>query len=255
MPCQPPPDRVLPPQPRIHGDEQAHAHPAGGRGPSWRAGTTRACPPSRGCAAAATRRPPSATSATASASPRPTTWWRWPLLEQRIRDDLDRMRPGAMAVLRPLKVVIENYPEGQREVMAVPNHPKDEDHGDPELTLRPGDLHRPGGLRRGPAQGLQAPGPRRRGAIAQRLRDPLRRGDQGRARGDRGAALPLRTCDTLGRNPEGRKVKGVIHWVSAAHAVRAEVRLYDRLFSHPGPVPPEGGTSRRHQPRLPGGPP
>jgi glutaminyl-tRNA synthetase len=75
---------------------------------------------------------------------------------------------------------------------------------------------------------------RRRGAPAQQLRDPLRRGDQGR----RGEIIELRCSHdpaTLGANPEGRKVKGVIHWVSAAHALPAEVRLYDRLFTVPNP--------------------
>jgi glutaminyl-tRNA synthetase len=156
------------------------------------------------------------------------------MLENAIRDDLDRTAPRAMAVLHPLKVVIESYGEGQTEQLTAPNHPKDETMGrrmipfGRELYIDREDFAEvpPKGFKR------LIPG----GEV--RLRNAyVVRCDQV-IRDETGEIVELRCShdpSTLGKNPEGRKVKGVVHWVSAAHAAVAEVRLYDRLFQVPEP--------------------
>jgi glutaminyl-tRNA synthetase len=156
------------------------------------------------------------------------------MLEHAIRDDLDAHAPRRMAVLRPLKVVISNLPEGHRDEMRVANHPKDPSLGERtvpfgrEIWIDRNDFAEvpPKGFKR------LVPGGevRLRNAYVIRCEEVIK---------DRaGEVIELRaTADlaTLGRNPEGRKVAGVIHWVSADQGVRAEVRLYDRLFRVPDP--------------------
>ncbi|MCB1875094.1 MAG: glutamine--tRNA ligase, partial [Chromatiales bacterium] len=164
------------------------------------------------------------------------------LLENCIREDLDANAPRALAVLRPLKVVIENYPEDQVEQLTAGNHPKNETMGSRslpfcrELYIDREDFRE------------QAPNKFKRlvsgGEV--RLRHAyVIRCDQV-VKDDKGEIIELR-CSydpaTLGANPEGRKVKGVIHWVSARHGVHAEVRLYDRLFSHPTPDADRSGAA------------
>ena len=156
------------------------------------------------------------------------------LLESAIRDDLDTSAPRRMAVLHPLKVVIENLPEGQVEQMEAGNHPKDAGMGKRlvpfarELFIDRNDFaeHPPKGFKR------LVPGGevRLRNAYVIRCTQIIKDAN--------GEVSELRTTadlETLGRNPEGRKVGGVIHWVSAVHAIPCEVRLYDRLFSVPVP--------------------
>ncbi len=156
------------------------------------------------------------------------------LLESAIRDDLDANAPRAMAVLRPLKVVIENYPDEQVESINVGNHPKLESMGTRivpfgrELYIDSDDFAEvpPRGFKR------LIPGGevRLRNAYVIRCNDVIKNGA--------GEVVELRCSadlDTLGKNPEGRKVKGVVHWVSAARGVPAEIRLYDRLFGVPQP--------------------
>jgi len=156
------------------------------------------------------------------------------VLENCIRDDLNEHAPRAMAVLHPLKVVIENYPEQQVEELSASNHPKDEDLGrrilpfGRELYIEREDFRE------------QAPNKFKRlvtgGEVRLRNAYVIRCDEV--IKDEHGEIIELR-CSydpaTLGANPEGRKIKGVIHWVSAAHAVEAEVRLYDRLFRHPNP--------------------
>ncbi|WP_295389560.1 glutamine--tRNA ligase/YqeY domain fusion protein [uncultured Thiodictyon sp.] len=160
------------------------------------------------------------------------------LLESAIRDDLDASAPRRMAVLRPLKVVIENIPAGQVEQMAAGNHPKDATMGTRQVPFAREIFIDRNDFAELPPKGFKRliPG----GEV--RLRNAyVIRCDQVTKDAD-GQVTELRaTADlqTLGRNPEGRKVGGVIHWVSAAHAVACEVRLYDRLFSVP--VPGAGG--------------
>jgi len=156
------------------------------------------------------------------------------MLENVIREDLDRTAPRAMAVLRPLKLVVESYPEDRTEPLTVPNHPKDMTKGtrtipfSKELYIDHDDfMEEP---IRGFKRLITGGEVRLRNAYVVRCVRVVK---------DRAGEIVELRCthdpDTLGKNPEGRKVKGVIHWVSARHAVAAEVRLYDRLFAVPEP--------------------
>ena len=163
------------------------------------------------------------------------------MLEFCIRDDLDNHAPRAMCVLRPLKVTITNYPEGQMEQLTLPRHPK-QDIGERvlpfsrELYIDQDDymVEPPKGYKR------LVPGGevRLRGSYVIRADEAITDAD--------GKVVELLCSydpDTLGKNPEGRKVKGVIHWVPAAESVECEVRLYDRLFTSANPDKgEEGGT-------------
>ncbi|TRX73378.1 glutamine--tRNA ligase/YqeY domain fusion protein [Pseudomonas mangiferae] len=163
------------------------------------------------------------------------------MLEFCIREDLDAHAPRAMCVLRPLKVVITNYPDGQEESLELPRHPK-EDMGmrvlpfARELYIDRDDYmeNPPKGYKRLEPNGEV----RLRGSYVIRADEAIRDAD--------GTVVELRCSydpDTLGKNPEGRKVKGVIHWVPAAHSVECEVRLYDRLFASPNPEKAKEGGS------------
>ena len=156
------------------------------------------------------------------------------LLENCIREDLDRSAPRRMAVLHPLKVVIENYPEGQNEPLSAANHPKDETMGSRELSFgRELYIDR---------EDFREEAPRKYKRLVTggevRLRNAYVIRADDLIKDERGEIVELRCSydpDTLGKNPEGRKVRGVIHWVPAERAIAAEVRLYDRLFAHPTP--------------------
>lgn len=157
------------------------------------------------------------------------------VLENCVREDLNRCAPRRMAVLHPLKVVIENYPEGEGEILQAANHPQDESMGVRELPFtRELYIDREDFLEQAPNKKFKrlvtGGEVRLRNAYVIRCDDVIKDGD--------GEIIELRCSydpDTLSKNPEGRKVKGVIHWVSAPNAVAAEVRLYDRLFNHPNP--------------------
>ena len=157
------------------------------------------------------------------------------LLENCVRDDLNTHAPRRMAVLHPLKVVITNYPEEQTEQLIAPNHPQDESMGTRQLTFsREVYIDQADFMEVAPNKKfkrLVSGGEvRLRNAYVIRCDEVIKN--------DQGEIIELRCSydlDTLGANPEGRKVKGVIHWVSVVNAVSAEVRLYDRLFSHPNP--------------------
>lgn len=166
------------------------------------------------------------------------------LLENCVRDDLNRSAPRRMAVLHPLKVVLTNYPEGSTERLSAQNHPQDESLGSRELTFSrelyiDQDDFREEAPRK--FKRLVSGGEvRLRNAYVIRCDEVIKDGQ--------GEIIELR-CSydpaTLGANPEGRKVKGVIHWVSAVDAIPAEIRLYDRLFNHPNPDR-AGGDFRDH---------
>lgn len=157
------------------------------------------------------------------------------VLENCIREDLNAHAPRRMAVLHPLKVVIENYPADQEEVFNVPNHPQDESLGQRPLTFcRELYIDQHDFMEQAPNKKfkrLVAGGEvRLRYAYVIRCTEIIKN--------NQGDIIELR-CEydpaTHGADPVGRKVKGVIHWVSARHGVDAEVRLYDRLFMHPAP--------------------
>ena len=156
-------------------------------------------------------------------------------LENCIRDDLNQNAPRVMGVLQPLKVTLENYPEDQEEWLEAANHPQRESMGKRRIPFaRELWIDRDDFLEVAPNKKfkrLVAGGEvRLRNAYVIRCDEVVKNAD--------GEIVELR-CHydeaTLGANPEGRKIKGVIHWVSARHAVPAEVRLYDRLFDHPTP--------------------
>ncbi len=151
------------------------------------------------------------------------------MLESAARDELDQTAPRRMAVLNPLKVVITNYPADQTEALTAPNHPKRDDLGARTLTFSR-ELYIDQADFRATANKKY-----KRLVLGGEVR--LRHAYVIRAekiiRDETDQIVALHATydpDTLGKNPEGRKVRGVIQWVAAATAVPAEVRLYDRLF-------------------------
>jgi glutaminyl-tRNA synthetase len=163
------------------------------------------------------------------------------MLEHFVREDLNRRAQRVMAVLRPLKVVIDNYPEGQTEEMDAVNNPEDESAGkrkvpfSRELYIERDDFQEvppKGYFRLSPGKEV-------------RLRYGYFITAQSVVKNDQGEVVEVHvTYDPAthgGNAPDGRKVKSTIHWVSAAHAINAEVRLYDNLFSKENPNDvPEG---------------
>jgi glutaminyl-tRNA synthetase len=153
------------------------------------------------------------------------------LLEHCVREDLNRRAPRAMAVLRPLRVVLENYPDGQVEEMDVVNNPEDPAAGTRKVPFSRVLYIEQDDFREDPPKKFfrLAPGRevRLRNAYLITCRDVVKN-----AAGD---VVELRCTydpETRGGDaPDGRKVKATLHWVSARHAVDAEVRLYDRLFT------------------------
>lgn len=163
------------------------------------------------------------------------------MLEFAIREDLDQNAPRAMCVLKPLKVVITNYPEGQVEHLELARHPK-QDLGVRQLPFTRELYIDQGDYEENPPKGYKRLEPggevRLRGSYVIRADEAIKDAD--------GTVVELRCSydpDTLGKNPEGRKVKGVIHWVPAEGSVECEVRLYDRLFRSAQPEKSEEGGS------------
>jgi glutaminyl-tRNA synthetase len=157
------------------------------------------------------------------------------LLEFFVREDLNKRAPRAMAVLRPLKVVLDNYPEGQTEHMDVVNNPEDPAAGTRKVPFS-GILYiEQDDFREDPPKKFFRLAPGRE----VRLRNAYLVTCQSVVRNDAGQVVELHcTYDPATRGgdaPDGRKVKATLHWVSAAHAVTGEVRLYDRLFTHENP--------------------
>ncbi|MDA7990871.1 MAG: glutamine--tRNA ligase/YqeY domain fusion protein [Gammaproteobacteria bacterium] len=153
------------------------------------------------------------------------------LLENCAREDLEARAPRAMAVLRPLKLVIENYPEGESETIDAPNHPADKSMGTRKLRISREVFIERDDFSESPPKKFHRLAPGR----AVRLRYAFVVRCTGVRRDEHGEALEVRCeydADTRrGAQPAGGRVKGVIHWVNAADAAAAEVRLYDRLFA------------------------
>lgn len=157
------------------------------------------------------------------------------ILEACIRDDLNENAPRAMAVLDPVKVVIENYPAGASETLQAPNHPNRDELGQREVPFS-GEIY----IEREDFR-EEANKKFKRLVLGKEVR--LRNAyviKAERVEKDENGEITTIFCtydaDTLGKDPaDGRKVKGVIHWVSAADAIPAEIRLYDRLFNIPNP--------------------
>ncbi|MES3008138.1 MAG: glutamine--tRNA ligase/YqeY domain fusion protein [Pseudomonadota bacterium] len=156
------------------------------------------------------------------------------MLEHSIRDDLDKSAPRAMCVLRPLKVTLTNYPLDSAEVLELSCHPKEESMGKRvlpfarELFIDASDFEEiPPPQYKRLSLGTEV---RLRGAYVIRCDQVIKDAD-----GKPVELLCSYDAATLGVNPQGRKVQGVIHWVPARQAIDVEVRIYDRLFSKENP--------------------
>jgi glutaminyl-tRNA synthetase len=162
------------------------------------------------------------------------SWIEMSVLEYCIREDLNENSPRAMAVLNPLRLVIDNYPDDKCEQLIIGNHPQKPELGNRDVPFSKVIL-----IERDDFAEIPPPKFKRlinggevrlRGAYVIQCNEVVK--------DDNGNIVELRCTydpDTLGKNPEGRKVKGVIHWVSEQHALPAEIRLYNRLFTVPNP--------------------
>jgi glutaminyl-tRNA synthetase len=165
-------------------------------------------------------------------------------LEDALREDLNKKAPRVMGVLRPLRVVIENYPEGQTEQMTAVNNPEDASAGTRSVPFSRVLYIEQDDFRENPPKDFFRLAPGRE----VRLRYAYFIKCIGAIKDAAGNVIELRcTYDPATRGgdtpPDGRKVKGTIHWVNAATAIDAEVRLYDHLFAKPDPDDvPEGQT-------------
>ncbi|HVR81065.1 MAG TPA: glutamine--tRNA ligase/YqeY domain fusion protein [Luteimonas sp.] len=157
------------------------------------------------------------------------------VLEGCLRDDLDAAAPRRMAVIDPLKLTITNLPDSHEEALRFPNHPKDESFGTRTLPFSSALWIEREDFAEVPPKGFKRliPGGdvRLRGAGIFRCDDAIKDAD-GKVIEIRGELDPESRPGMIGAN---RKIKGTIHWVSAKHAVAAEIRLYDRLFLVPDP--------------------
>ncbi len=163
------------------------------------------------------------------------------MLEHFVREDLNKRAPRVMAVLRPLKVVIDNYPEGQVDEVDAVNNPEDESAGKRKVPFSKVLYIEQDDFREDPPKQYYRLSPGRE----VRLRYGYFITATGVVKNDKGEVVEVHcTYDptTRGGNaPDGRKVKSTIHWVSAAHAVDAEVRIYEKLFTKEDPNQVEEG--------------
>ncbi len=235
VPSHPASVRVRPPQSQLHRAVEARAHRAGARRPCRRAGTIRACRRSpalrrRGVPPEALREFVRQIGVAKANSIVDVA-----MFEHAVRDVLNRTALRRMAVLRPLKVVITNYPEGQGEELDAVNHPDDPDAGARRVRFgRELYVERDDFMENPPKKFFRlSPGRevRLRYAYFITCREVVKDAA--------GEPVELRcTYDpaTRGGNaPDGRKVQATLHWVGAADAVPAEVRLYNPLFAKPDP--------------------
>jgi glutaminyl-tRNA synthetase len=162
------------------------------------------------------------------------SWIEMGVLEYCIREDLNENALRAMAVLQPLRVVITNYSDEQVENLEVSNHPQRHELGKRIVPFSKVILIEQDDFAQIPPPKykrlIEGGEVRLRGSYIIRCDEVIKN-----AAGD---IIELRCSydtETLGKNPEGRKVKGVIHWVSEAHSQPAEIRLYSRLFTVPQP--------------------
>jgi glutaminyl-tRNA synthetase len=157
------------------------------------------------------------------------------VLETALRDDLNARAARRMAVVNPVKVVIENYPEDQEEFFSGANHPQNPDYGSREVPFsREIYIERDDFMEDAPRKFFRlSPGRevRLRFAYYITCREAVKNAD-----GEIESLICTYDPESRGgSSPDGRKVKGTIHWVSARHAVSATVNLYDRLFTVPNP--------------------
>ena len=158
------------------------------------------------------------------------------VLENCVREDLDKSAPRAFAVMDPLKIVIENYPQGQVEQLEAHNHPNDPNMGSRQISFcREIYIDRQDFMEEAPKKFFRlAPGREVRLRYAYFITCTSVIHDS------EGQISELRCSydpeSRGGQSPDGRKVKGTLHWVSVQHALDAEVRQYDRLFQDANPL-------------------
>ena len=165
--------------------------------------------------------------------------------EHAVREDLDKNAPRAMCTLDPLRVVLTNLKEGEVEYLDIANHPKNEGMGRRSVPFTKEIFIERSDFEEQPKAGFKRliPGGevRLRGSYVVRC-DGVVKDDSGK--------LQHLNCSidkaTLGKKPEGRKVRGVIHWVSAKYGVPVRVRLYDRLFNAENPESKEAENYQEH---------
>jgi glutaminyl-tRNA synthetase len=167
------------------------------------------------------------------------------LLEHCVREDLNKRAPRVMAVVRPLRIVIENYPKGQVEWVEATNNPEDESMGSRSLPFSRVLYVEQDDYREEAPKGWFRLGPGREVRLKHAYYITCREA----VKDETGAIVELRcTYDPEsrgGQTSDGRMVKGTLHWVSAEHALDAEVRLYDHLFTRPDPEDVPEGTDWR----------
>jgi glutaminyl-tRNA synthetase len=161
------------------------------------------------------------------------------VLENSVREELNQSSERRLAVLDPLRVVIENYPDGQTEQFAALNHPFREEFGTRQIPFSKVIYIEHDDFMEEPAKKFFRLAPGRE----VRLRFAYYITCNEVIRDAQGEIVELRCSydpqSRGGTSPDGRKVKGTIHWVSAEHAVAAEIRLYDRLFVSANPAAEE----------------
>ncbi len=165
------------------------------------------------------------------------------LLEHFLREDLNKRVPRVMAVLRPLRVVIDNYPDGQTEEMEAVNNPEDPAMGARKVPFSQVLYIEQDDFKEDPPKQFYRLSPGRE----VRLRYGYFITCTGVVKDETGEAVEIHcTYDPAtrgGNSPDGRKVKSTIHWVSASHAIDAEVRLYDNLFTREDPDETDEGET------------
>ncbi|MBF0379567.1 MAG: glutamine--tRNA ligase/YqeY domain fusion protein [Magnetococcales bacterium] len=157
-------------------------------------------------------------------------------LEGCLREDLENKALRAMAILKPLKVVIDNYPVDKVEEITAPNHPQNQELGNRTIYMtREVYIDRDDFMEVAPNKKFKrlvtGKEVRLRNSYVIKCEEVIKDPNSGEI-------VELRCSydeNTLNANPEGRKVKGVIHWVSATQSIKAEIRLYDRLFVNANP--------------------
>ena len=164
------------------------------------------------------------------------SWIDMGLLEDCLRQDLNESAPRRIAVLRPLKLIIDNYPEGQEEECTAPNHPQNPEWGSRPVALSRVLYIEQEDFMEVPTKGYFRLSP----GMEVRLRYAYIVKYVGMVKNDNGEIEEIHCTydpDTKSGTPgaESRKVKGNIHWLSSLHACKSEVRIFDRLFVEPHP--------------------
>jgi glutaminyl-tRNA synthetase len=165
------------------------------------------------------------------------------MLEHFQRDDLNKRAQRGMAVLRPLKVVIDNYPEGKEEFVEVANNPEDGSAGTRQVPFSREIYIEQDDFREVPPPKYYRLSPGKEVRLRNAYFITARSVVKDAAGNVAEVHCTYDPASRGGNSPDGRKVKSTIHWVSTKHAISAEIRLYDKLFTKPDPNDyPEGGS-------------